>query len=259
MPPAPRRFMRSLRAAIPPPPRGCEPADRTRIARALEVFEATGRPISDWHREGMPPVLDPARVAKVFLAPDRAALYRRIDARFDAMLAAGALEEVRALAARRLDPLLPAMKAHGVPWLIRHLEGDISLEAAADGASATPATTPSASSPGSAISSRDWPRVDPARRVRRGHARRRPLRDEPKACPRGRRGASPAISTHHGRPQPVCEVEMGGENPPADRRRSRRRASDFRRPPSGRRIAARGPTAARGVTSPARRGGDGIR
>ena len=59
---------------------------------------------------------------------------RRIDARFDAMLAAGALDEVRALAARKLDPLLPAMKAHGVPWLIRHLAGEITLAEAAEGA-----------------------------------------------------------------------------------------------------------------------------
>jgi tRNA dimethylallyltransferase len=107
------------------------PADRARIARALEVFEATGRPISDWHRSGLP-VLDAAHVVNVFLAADRAELYRRIDARFDAMLAAGALEEVRALHARRLDPLLPAMKAHGVPWLIRHLDGEMSLDAAAE-------------------------------------------------------------------------------------------------------------------------------
>jgi tRNA dimethylallyltransferase len=56
------------------------PADRTRIARALEVFEATGRAISDWHRDGLPPLLDPAQVVKVFLAPERAELYRRIDA-----------------------------------------------------------------------------------------------------------------------------------------------------------------------------------
>jgi tRNA dimethylallyltransferase len=108
------------------------PADRIRIARALEVFEATGRAISDWHRDGLPPLLESARVAKVFLAPERAALYRRIDARFDAMLACGALEEVRALHARRLDPLLPAMKAHGVPWLVRHLEGEMPLAAAAE-------------------------------------------------------------------------------------------------------------------------------
>jgi len=110
-----------------------KPGDRTRIARALEVLEATGRPLSQWHDQGLPPLLDAARAVKVFLAPERPDLRRRIDARFDAMLARGALDEVRNLAARELDPLLPAMKAHGVPWLIRHLKGEISLEEAAQG------------------------------------------------------------------------------------------------------------------------------
>ena len=108
-----------------------KPRDRTRIARALEVVEATGRSLTDWHRDGLPPLLPPGRFSALFLAPDRDQLYARIDARFDAMLKAGALEEVAALAARRLDPLLPAMKAHGVPALIRHLEGEIALEEAA--------------------------------------------------------------------------------------------------------------------------------
>ncbi|HVY56953.1 MAG TPA: tRNA (adenosine(37)-N6)-dimethylallyltransferase MiaA [Xanthobacteraceae bacterium] len=108
------------------------PADRTRIARALEVFEATGRSLTDWHAEGMPALIDPAATVRVFLAPARAELYRRIDARFAVMVERGALEEVRRLAARRLDPLLPAMKAHGVPWLIRHLAGEISLAEAAE-------------------------------------------------------------------------------------------------------------------------------
>jgi tRNA dimethylallyltransferase len=113
-----------------------KPNDRVRIARALEVVLSTGRPLVDWHREGLPPLLDPARVVCVFLAPERAELYRRIDARFSVMLEAGALDEVRAFAARELDPLLPAMKAHGVPWLIRHLHGEMSLDAAADKARA---------------------------------------------------------------------------------------------------------------------------
>ena len=108
-----------------------KPRDRTRIARALEVVEATGRSLLDWHREGRPPVLPPGAFSALFLAPDREALYARIDARFDAMLKAGALEEVECLAARRLDPLLPAMKAHGVPPLIRYLSGDLRLEEAA--------------------------------------------------------------------------------------------------------------------------------
>ncbi|MCF8475713.1 MAG: tRNA (adenosine(37)-N6)-dimethylallyltransferase MiaA, partial [Pseudolabrys sp.] len=109
------------------------PLDRTRIARALEVVLATGRSLSDWHKEGLPPLLDPARTAKVFVACERTALVARIETRFAAMLDAGALDEVRALAQRQLNPLLPAMKAHGVPWLIRHLKGELSLAEAAAG------------------------------------------------------------------------------------------------------------------------------
>lgn len=105
--------------------------DRTRIARALEVVEATSRSLLDWHREGQPPLLPSDSFRAVFLAPERDELYARIDARFDAMLGAGALREVERLAARNLDPLLPAMKAHGVPALIRHLRGELSLEDAA--------------------------------------------------------------------------------------------------------------------------------
>jgi len=110
------------------------PNDRSRISRALEVVLATGRSLTDWHREGLPPLVDADSAIKVFVTCERAELVRRIEARFAAMLKAGALEEVRALAARNLDPSLPAMKAHGVPWLIRHLNGEISLETAAAGA-----------------------------------------------------------------------------------------------------------------------------
>jgi tRNA dimethylallyltransferase len=109
------------------------PNDRSRISRALEVVLATGRSLSDWHREGLPPLVDPARAAKVFITCERKELVRRIETRFAAMLEAGALEEVRALAARKLDPSLPAMKAHGVPWLIRHLNGEITMDEAAEG------------------------------------------------------------------------------------------------------------------------------
>lgn len=105
--------------------------DRTRIARALEVIEATGRSLLDWQHVGQPPLLPKDSFRAVFLAPERDELYARIDARFDAMLGAGALREIERLAARHLDPLLPAMKAHGVPALIRHLRGELSLEEAA--------------------------------------------------------------------------------------------------------------------------------
>ncbi len=109
------------------------PRDRSRITRALEVLATTGRSITDWHRDGMPPAIADDDAVMVFLDRARAELYARIDARFDAMLSEGGLDEVRALAARGLDPLLPAMKAHGVPWLIQHLRGEISLDAAAEG------------------------------------------------------------------------------------------------------------------------------
>jgi tRNA dimethylallyltransferase len=108
-----------------------KPRDRTRIARALEVVEATGRSLTEWHRDGLPPLLPPGSFTAVFLEPERDELYARIDARFEAMLQAGALDEVAALAERGLDPLLPAMKAHGVPALMRHLGGELTLEQAA--------------------------------------------------------------------------------------------------------------------------------
>jgi tRNA dimethylallyltransferase len=115
-----------------------KPRDRARVPRALEVLETTGRSINDWHAHGLPPLLSPANVTAIFLAPDRAELYARIDRRFAAMLKAGALGEVAALAKRGLDPILPAMKAHGVPVLIRHLRGEITLaEAATIGATDT--------------------------------------------------------------------------------------------------------------------------
>jgi tRNA dimethylallyltransferase len=139
-----------------------QPADRTRIARALEVVEATGRSITDWRREGLPPLLDAVRTVKIFLAPDRAVLYRRIDARFDAMLAAGALDEIARLAARHLDPLLPAMKAHGVPWLIRHLAGDMPLATAADEAKKDTRHYAKRQFTWFRHQLGDWPQVDPA-------------------------------------------------------------------------------------------------
>jgi tRNA dimethylallyltransferase len=110
------------------------PNDRSRISRALEVVLATGRSLTDWHRDGQPALIDPDRAAKVFVTCERKQLVAQIERRFAAMLAAGALDEVGELGRRELDPLLPSMKAHGVPWLIRHLKGEISLDRARSGA-----------------------------------------------------------------------------------------------------------------------------
>jgi tRNA dimethylallyltransferase len=109
-----------------------KPRDRSRVARALEVIEATGRSLTDWHREGMPPLFPPGSFRALFLMPERDVLYARIDARFEKMLQAGALNEVKQLAARNLDSLLPAMKAHGVPALIRHLKGELTRDEASE-------------------------------------------------------------------------------------------------------------------------------
>jgi tRNA dimethylallyltransferase len=107
--------------------------DRSRILRALEVVEATGRTISNWHGEGLPPAIAPEHAVRIFLNPDRDELKRRIERRFDLMLESGAPEEVAALDARGLPEHLPAMKAHGVPWLRRHLRGEITRDEAAEG------------------------------------------------------------------------------------------------------------------------------
>lgn len=108
-----------------------EPNDAPRILRALEVLETTGESISALQANTQP-ALARAQWAGIALTPDREGLYGAINARFEAMLAHGALDEVRAFAARELDPALPAMKAHGAPALMAHFRGEMSLEAAAE-------------------------------------------------------------------------------------------------------------------------------
>jgi tRNA dimethylallyltransferase len=106
------------------------PTDRQRLARALEVVDATGRSLLDWQKDGQDQApLQGVTVERIFIDVPRDELYARAEARFDAMLEKGALEEARALA--HLDPMLPAMKAIGLPELIAHLRGEITLEQAA--------------------------------------------------------------------------------------------------------------------------------
>jgi tRNA dimethylallyltransferase len=107
------------------------PSDPQRILRALEVFAATGQSLASFQRLREAPLLDADQCLAVFLAPDRAALHKVIDQRFDQMLAEGGLAEVAALRERHLDPALPVMRAHGVPHLLAHLEGSIDLAEAA--------------------------------------------------------------------------------------------------------------------------------
>ncbi|HKH81383.1 MAG TPA: tRNA (adenosine(37)-N6)-dimethylallyltransferase MiaA [Methylovirgula sp.] len=106
-------------------------SDPQRILRALEVHAATGRSLASFQGAKRKPLLDAQSCLAIFLAPDRAVLNATIDQRFDTMLQAGALKEVEALRTRALDPALPVMRALGVPHLLRHLEGEIDLDAAA--------------------------------------------------------------------------------------------------------------------------------
>lgn len=106
------------------------PHDTTRILRALEVVRSTGKPLHIWQTERVGGIAADYALHPLLLLPPRAWLYERIDTRFKAMLAAGALGEVEQLAARKLSPALPVMRAIGVRELADSLAGKSTLEAA---------------------------------------------------------------------------------------------------------------------------------
>lgn len=109
------------------------PLDAQRIQRALEVIRLTGRPVSELQRQAEPAPFAMARFA--LLPVPREELYARINERFDAMLAAGFLDEVRALHGRGdLDADLPSMRAVGYRQLWQHVEGRCSLAEAVEAA-----------------------------------------------------------------------------------------------------------------------------
>ena len=121
-----------LAAADPATAARLRPTDGQRLARAWEVWRGTGRGLAAWQEappEGPPP---PWRFLGLRLDPPREGLRAAIRARWRAMLDDGAMEEVRALLARGLDPALPAMRAHGVPELGAVLAGRLGLEAAGE-------------------------------------------------------------------------------------------------------------------------------
>lgn len=122
----------ALRAADPAMAARLKPADRQRIARALEVVRATGRSLLDWQQETRGGLADAVDLRAFVVEVERPALYARCDARFEQMLAEGALDEVVRLTARRLPSDLPVMKALGVPPLAHYLSGTVSLQQATD-------------------------------------------------------------------------------------------------------------------------------
>ena len=114
------------------------PADATRIARALEVVRSTGKPLADWQARREGGITDQVSLHPLLLLPDRAWLYERCDRRFALMLEGAAIEEVRALLVRGLDPALPVMRAIGVPEIAAYLRAELSLaEVQSRGAQAT--------------------------------------------------------------------------------------------------------------------------
>jgi tRNA dimethylallyltransferase len=122
---------RELTARDPAMAARLRPSDPQRLVRALEVIDATGVSLAEWQGSSTAPLLAPDTVLKLVIAPEREALYAAIDARFDRMIEQGAVAEVRALIAQRLDPGLPAMRAHGVRELASYLAGGVSLEESA--------------------------------------------------------------------------------------------------------------------------------
>ncbi len=111
---------------------GLRPTDPQRVTRALEVHAATGEGLATYQATRSRPLLEAARYVAVRLAVERSTLRERVDQRFQAMIHDGALIEVERLRRRALDGALPIMRAHGVPSLIRHLDGAIDLATAID-------------------------------------------------------------------------------------------------------------------------------
>jgi len=126
--------MRLLEREDPETARRLKVADPQRVERALAVKRATGRPLSSFQQAPQQGSIDNFAVERMVLDPDRDVLRARIARRFEAMFGGGAVDEVKALLALRLDPALPAMKAIGVreiaDWLAGRSEKDEAIERA---------------------------------------------------------------------------------------------------------------------------------
>ena len=120
----------ALQAEDPARAAALNPADTTRVARALEVVRSTGQPLAHWQARSEGGIGEAIELFPLVLLPDRAALYERCDLRFARMLERGAVEEVERLLARSLPPLSPVMRAIGVPEIAGLLAGEWSREQA---------------------------------------------------------------------------------------------------------------------------------
>ncbi|RZJ01172.1 MAG: tRNA (adenosine(37)-N6)-dimethylallyltransferase MiaA [Brevundimonas sp.] len=123
------RFRQALAAVDPAAAARIEAGDRQRLVRARAVAVHTGRALSDWTADTTP-LLAPGSWTGLVLEPDRVALYANCDLRVAQMVEQGAVDEVKALTARRLNPALPAMKAVGVREFADHSAGKTTLDQA---------------------------------------------------------------------------------------------------------------------------------
>jgi tRNA dimethylallyltransferase len=119
-----------LRRADPEAAARINPTDKTRIARALEVVQSTGQTLVEWQKQREGGIADDIELKPLVLLPPRDWLYARCDRRFERMFESGAIDEVKALLARGLDPSLPAMRAIGVREIADYLSGNAIREMA---------------------------------------------------------------------------------------------------------------------------------
>ncbi|TVS87371.1 tRNA (adenosine(37)-N6)-dimethylallyltransferase MiaA [Wolbachia pipientis] len=102
--------------------------DSHRLSRALEVITETGKTIFAWQENRQPPLFDNFKIHTIL--PKREDVYQKINSRFIKMIENGAIDEVKKLLSMNLAPHLPAMKAHGVPEIVKYLKGEITLDEA---------------------------------------------------------------------------------------------------------------------------------
>lgn len=121
------RLAADLAARDPATAAGIDLANPRRVLRAREVLEATGIGLAEWQARTAPPLVPLDGAVAVALVPPREWLHARSAARFDAMMAAGALDEVQAAMARGLPRGMPGMKAVGAAELAAHLVGELTL------------------------------------------------------------------------------------------------------------------------------------